>query len=385
LYMLCKFAILLLVSCLLWSWAAPVWAQNLNKSEAVSQLNQLKADIASLNKELQSTRQSWSKEQQRLKQADLAIQANSKQLLALEQQRSQQQDQIESLQLERDDYLDSLSERRDALAMQIVAAFRLGQESRLKLILNQDSPAQFARTLAYFDYFSRSQASQIQELKNVLQTLDQMQLRINAELTALNVVQTDLQATREQLQNARDERIAIVDQLGSQIISDEQRLAELQNNQADLEKILEKLSDALADIPADLGKHVSPAELKGELPMPIKGKVIHAFGQSRSAGMRWQGWMIRAGSGDQVKAVAYGRVAYSDWLRGYGLLMIIDHGDGFMTLYGQNESLRYEVGDWVEPGGVIANVGASPDGGSGLYFEIRRNSKALDPAVWLKR
>jgi septal ring factor EnvC (AmiA/AmiB activator) len=141
----------------------------------------------------------------------------------------------------------------------------------------------------------------------------------------------------------------------------------------------------LSDIPADLGKHASPAQLKGRLPKPVEGPVIHAFGQSRTAGMHWQGWLIKADSGTEVKAVAYGRVAYSDWLRGYGLLMIIDHGDGFMSLYGQNESLRYDVGDWVEGGGVISTVGTDPEGGTGLYFEIREDGKALDPAAWLKR
>lgn len=389
-YVTCKYVIfnyvtVILASCLLWGWLNQADAQSLNKSDAESQLNQLKTDIASLSKELQSTRQSWLKEQQRLKQADLEIQVNAKQLRTLEVQRGQQEQQIEDLQRDRDAYLDSLSERRDALARQIVAAFRLGQESRLKLILNQDSPAQFARTLAYFDYFSRSQASQIEELKGVLQTLDEMQSRINTELAALNVVQKDLQTTQKKLQQGHHERQEIVDQLGDQISSDEQRLTELKDNQADLEKILEKLSDALADIPADLGKHISPGEQKGKLPMPMKGRVIHAFGQSRSAGMRWQGWVIEADSGSDVEAIAYGRVAYSDWLRGYGLLMIIDHGDGFMTLYGQNESLRYEVGDWVEPGGVIATVGANPEGAWGLYFEIRKDGQALDPAAWLNR
>lgn len=376
---------MLILSFVLNGWLSAADAQPQKKSDVESQLSQLKVDIADLNKELQSARQNWTKEQKRLKQADLEIQANSKQLRSLQQQRSRQEQQIEDLQVDRDAYLDSLSERRDALSQQIVAAFRLGQESRLKLILNQDSPAQFARTLAYFDYFSRSQASQIQELKTVLLKLDEMQSQINMELLALDVVQKDLQATQEELQQGRQLRLDIVEQLSSQISSDEQRLTELKNNQSDLEKVLEKLSDALADIPADLGKHGSPAELKGKLPMPIKGRVIHAFGQSRSAGMSWQGWMIKANAGSDVKAIAYGRVAYSDWLRGYGLLMIIDHGDGFMTLYGQNESLRFEVGDWVEPGGIIATVGTAPEGVTGLYFEIRKEGKALDPAAWIKR
>lgn len=374
-----------LALCLLCGWLQSAGAQDLNKAEAEAKLNQLKNDIAELNDSLQGNRQSWTQEQQRLKAADLEIQTALKQLQKLEGQRSTHQQELDKLQIERDDYLDSLDERREQLARQIVAAFRLGQESRLKLILNQDSPALFARTLAYFDYFSRSQADQIQELKGVLQTLDEMQSRINTELSALDGVQNDLTAALQELQLGRDKRQVILNDLGNQISSEEQRLAELQNNRQDLEKIIEKLSDVLADIPSDLGRHTSPGKLKGNLPMPVDGPVTHAFGQSRSAGMRWQGWIIKATAGTEVKAIAYGRIAYSDWLRGYGLLMIIDHGDGFMSLYGQNESLRYEVGDWVEAGGVIANVGADPEGSSGLYFEIRKDSKALDPAAWLKR
>ncbi len=119
--------------------------------------------------------------------------------------------------------------------------------------------------------------------------------------------------------------------------------------------------------------------------MPVKGSVKHAYGQARSVGLSWQGWLISAASGSEVKNIAYGRVAFSDWLRGYGLLMIIDHGDGFMSLYGNNESLLHEVGDWIEPGASISTVGSSPQNGVGLYFEIRKNGKVLDPAVWIKR
>ena len=374
-----------LTFCMLLAWQCLAWAQEMNKPEAEARLNQLKADITELTESLQDNRQNWTQQQQSLKQADLEIQSALKQLRALEIKRAGHEDDLQGLHKEREVYLDSLDERRQQLARQIVAAFRMGQESRLKLILNQDSPAQFSRTLSYFDYFSRSQASQIQELKGVLQTLDQMQIGINTELSALDGVQRELDATLEGLQTSRDRRAAILDDLSKQIDSDEVRLAELQNNRQDLEKLLEKLSDALADIPADLGKHASPEELKGKLPVPVDGRVIHAFGQNRSAGMRWQGWMIKAASGTDVKAITYGRVAYSDWLRGYGLLLIIDHGDGFMSLYGQNESLRHEVGDWVEGGEVIATVGTDPDGTSGLYFEIRKDGKALDPVVWLKR
>lgn len=360
-------------------------ADEVTKAEAQSRLQRLKTEISSLRKELEDSRSRLSREQKALKSADLDIQVNVLQLRELESTRQVHDRQLASLEAEREDYLDSLRNRNDALANQIMAAYRLGRQSRLKLILNQDSPALLSRILAYYDYFSRSQASQISELKQVLVALDQMQVKINVELSSLEEVQRSQQAVLDEMTQHRNERQDIIDTLSSQISTDEVRLAELHRDQTDLETLLEKLSDVLSDIPADLGQRLGPADLKGKMPIPVKGRVRHAYGKARTAGMRWQGWLVAAASGSEVRAIAYGRVAYSDWLRGYGLLMIIDHGDGFMSLYANNESLLHEVGDWIEPGAMISTVGSTPRNGTGLYFEIRKNGKALDPAVWLKR
>jgi septal ring factor EnvC (AmiA/AmiB activator) len=359
--------------------------ERLTQAEAESRLKSLKSEIGSLKKDLESNRKAWSKEQKSLKAADLEIQASTLKLRELDSSRQEHVQSLSHLHDERDKYLDSLDQRKQELVNQLLAAYRLGRESRLKLVLNQDSPATLSRTLAYFDYFSRSQASQIHELRQVLQTLDRMQAKINTELSALDVVQKNQQATLDEIENQREDRLVISKKLSGQINSDEARLTELQQNRKDLEALLDTLSNALADIPADLGQRPGPKDLKGKLPMPVNGRVKHAYGQARSAGLSWQGWLINASSGSEVQNVAYGRVAFSDWLRGYGLLMIIDHGEGFMSLYGHNESLLHEVGDWIEPGAAISTVGSSPQNGAGLYFEIRRNGKALDPAAWLKR
>ena len=366
-------------------WMAGQAENNLTQAEAESRLIQLKSEINSLKKELDRSRSTLTGEQKALRAADLDIQANALELRKLEASRQEHDRELSDLHAERQNYLRSIDKRREVLATQIMTAYRLGRESRLKLVLNQDSPALLSRTLAYYDYFSRSQASQINELKHVLNTLDEMQVKINEELSALDAVQKSQQAVLEDMTYQRNERQAIIESLSGQIGTDEKRLAELQDNRKDLEALLEKLINVLADIPADLGKRLGPKDLKGKMPIPVKGRVKHAYGQPRTAGLRWQGWMIGAANGSEVKAIAYGRVAYSDWLRGYGLLMIIDHGDGFMSLYANNESLLHEVGDWVEPGTGISTVGTSPLNGNGLYFEIRKNGKAMDPAVWLKR
>ena len=366
-------------------WMAGKAESTLTQAEAESRLKQLKSEISSLKKELDHSRSTLSGEQKALRATDLEIQANALELRELESTRQEHDRELSALHTERQNYLHSIDKRREVLATQIMTAYRLGRESRLKLVLNQDSPALLSRTLAYYDYFSRSQASQINELKQVLNTLDEMQVKINVELSALDEVQKSQQAVLDDMTSQRNERQAIIESLSSQIDTDEKQLAELQNNRKHLETLLEKLINVLADIPADLGKRLGPGDLKGKMPIPVKGRVKHAYGQPRTAGLRWQGWMIGAANGSEVKAIAYGRVAYSDWLRGYGLLLIIDHGDGFMSLYANNESLLHEVGDWVEPGAGITTVGTSPLNGNGLYFEIRKNGKALDPAVWLKR
>jgi septal ring factor EnvC (AmiA/AmiB activator) len=358
---------------------------SLTKQEAESRLKTLKAEISNLQKELERTRTTLSGEQRTLKAADLKIQKSALKLRALESTRQLHDRELSVLHAERQNYLDSLEKRREILASQIMAAYRLGRESRLKLVLNQDSPALLSRTLAYYDYFSRSQAVQINELRQVLKTLDEMQAKINTELSALDEVQESQQAVLNDMTEQRNQRQTVIDTLSSQIDSEETRLTELQRDQQDLEALLEKLSDALADIPTDIGQQHGLVGLKGRLPIPVKGRVKQAYGQPRTAGLRWQGWLISADVGNEVKTVAYGRVAYSDWLRGYGLLVIIDHGDGFLSLYANNESLLREVGDWVEPGSKISTVGSSPLNGDGLYFEIRKDGKAMDPAVWIKR
>jgi len=384
-----------LVTAGLVSWLALGWVtsladgeltgNNLTQAEAQAQLERLRTEMKNLKRDLEGNRKAHSEQQRLLRAADLKIQSSALALRQLYTTRLRHEQGLSRLRREREDYLDSLDARKEVLTSQIIAAYRLGRGSRLKLLLNQDSPAAFSRTLAYYGYFSRSQALQILELKQVLLKLDQMQAEINTELSALDVVQRDQQAVLNEITSQRAERAIIIDSLVKQIGSDEARLMELQQNRKDLEGLLERLSNVLADIPPDLANRSGPEGLKGKLPMPVRGRVKYAYGQPRSAGLRWQGWLIRAAAGSEVINIAYGRVAFSDWLRGYGLLMIIDHGDGFMSLYGNNESLLHEEGDWLEPGVAISTVGSSARNGSGLYFEIRKNGKALDPAAWLNR
>ena len=371
---------LLLSSVLLWSQSP---AQDRGETEA--RLKELNQEIKSLQNELESGRKTVSSYQEKLKSLDLQIQRQAKAQEQLAAQQTAQQKRLDVLQTEQDNQLKELQGSNDELAKQVLSAWRLGRESRLKLILNQDSPAKLSRTLAYYDYFSAAQADQIHSIKSTLATLDENQQAIENELEAMDETlsrQAELQA---ELQQQRQQRAELIASARRELDTDQHRLDELVRNRSDLESILERLSSALADIPDNLEGALSARSQKGKLPMPVRGRVLKAYGQQREAGLRWQGWLIESSQGTRVHSVAHGRVAYADWLRGYGLLMIIDHGDEFMSLYGYNEALLVDVGDWVDAGSAIATAGSQAESLQGTYFELRSKGKAIDPASWINR
>ncbi len=359
--------------------------QNSDRERAESKLVQVLEEIDNLRERLEASRTEQHKEQGRLKKLDLEIQEANLEYRSLDRQRLGHLEELKTLEKQREDYLGSLDERMDRLADQLRSSYRNGRQSRMKLVLNQDNPVKLGRMLAYYDFLNRAQVNKISGLKEALATLEGMQQSINTELSRIAEVQKEQQDVLDQLGGQREDRKALLVELSRQIDSEESRLQELQRNRKDLEALIERLANVLADIPPDLGSHVGVAKQKGQLPMPVSGPVRHAFGQQRAGGLKWQGWLIEAIAGTEVDAIAYGRVAFADWLRGYGLLIIIDHGEGFMSLYGHNESLLREAGTWVEPGDAISVVGSNPGNDQGLYFEIRRMGKALDPAAWLTR
>jgi septal ring factor EnvC (AmiA/AmiB activator) len=362
-----------------------VVAQEPGKAEAESRLSEVTLAISELREQLESSRSDHREELARIREVDMAIQSASLEYRALEGQRQRHLEELTALQSEREIYLSSLDDRMEQLAEQVRSSYRQGSLSRLKLVLNQDNPARLGRVMAYYGFLNRAQVTKISSLKVALTTLDLLQSSIDKELSRVESVQTEQRIVLEELKQQRSAREVLLTQLSSKINSEESKLGELEQNRQDLEALLERLSNALADIPADLGSHTGIAGQRGKLPMPLKGPVKHAFGQPRAGGLSWQGWLIESPMGAESSAVAYGRMAFADWLRGYGLMIIIDHGQGFLSLYGHNESLLHEVGAWVEPGEIISIVGSNPGTDQGLYFELRKDGKAVDPAAWIAR
>lgn len=355
------------------------------RDRAEAELQRVLQEIAGIQQQIQNSRSEHKKEQAQLRQLDLAIQEVNLRYRALEKEKQSHEAELKLLEQQREDYLATLDQRLAQLAEQVRAAYQSGKQSRTRLVLNQDDPGRIGRMLAYYDYINRAQVEKIAGLREALTQLETLQKPIDAELARIAGLQQEQQEILGQLEEQRVSRSALLLQIANRIDDSQSELLEQEQNRHDLEALIEKLADVLADIPDDLEGHSGIAQQKGRLAMPVKGPVRHAFGQGRGAALNWQGWLIGADAGTEVKAIAYGRVAFADWLRGYGLLIIIDHGDGYMTLYGHNESLLHDAGEWVNAGDAISVVGSNPGSGQGVYFELRRNGKAVDPAVWLAR
>ncbi len=271
-----------------------------------------------------------------------------------------------------------------ALGRQLTLAYRQGGQSRLKLLLNQDDPRQFQRHLAYHGYLTRARVNAQDELVEAMGRLENNRLELEEERSSLEHLADRQEQEIETLEQARGEREAALAQLDQRIRSREEELEQARSDEAELSALLDQLAAALADIPPEL-EVPSIEELRGQLPHPLEGTIRQRFGDSRAGELSWNGWLITAEQGSDVRAVGHGRVAYADWLRGYGLILIVDHGDEFMSLYAHNEALLRDVGDWVRPGDVIATVGNS--GGVsevGLYFELRKAGRPVNPRQWLE-
>lgn len=335
------------------------------------QVSQGQAERDRLTRQLRSTEESVGRAQAALDDLRQQRAAGATRRLQLQGQRHQ---------LETD-----LAGNRDALAGQLRAAYVTGREEPLKLLLNQGDPAQAGRMFVYYSYFSRARALKIQAIEADLQRIGQLDDQLQAEDAKLAGLQQAQQAQVFALKQARSQRMQVLASISAQTQTRAARLTRLQHQRSDLESLLAQLRRATASLPPeDLGN--SPfAHLRGRLPRPVAGSIIERYGQVRAGGLKWQGDLFATQRGAPVRAVSQGRVVYADWLAGLGLLIIIDHGDGYMSLYGHNDRLYEAVGQQVAAGQIIARAGDS--GGSArpeLYFEIRREGEPLDPRSWLR-
>jgi septal ring factor EnvC (AmiA/AmiB activator) len=277
-------------------------------------------------------------------------------------------------------------ELRAGLEQDARAAYVAGRQDFVKLVLNEDDPARLARVAVYYRYLTRARTERMRRIRASLARLDDIEHDVrdrDRELSALRATQAE---GLLELERARRERAILLTDLNREVVSRSREIERLRADQARLERLIGELTSAMPDIPPAADRSARFAALRGRLALPVRGRITAHFGEEKGLGdLRWRGIVIEAPESREVAAVARGRVAYAGWLRGFGLLLILDHGDGYMTLYGHNQALLHDVGDWVEAGQAIASVGSTGDASRpGVYFEIRHHGEPSDPSQWFR-
>ncbi|EXF91308.1 peptidase M23 [Pseudomonas fluorescens HK44] len=406
------------------------------RAQTQQQLDATRQDIAELKKLLGKLQEEKSGVQKDLKGTETEMGKLEKQVDALQKELKKSESEIQRLDGEKKKLQSARIEQQRLIAIQARAAYQNGRQEYLKLLLNQQNPEKFARTLTYYDYLSQARLEQLKNFNETLRQLANVEKDIALQQAQLLVQKSSLDSQRDELDKVRQERQQVLAKLNDDVKARDQKLQAREQDQADLSKVLKTIEETLArqareaeearqkaliaqqeaekkrlreaqaraeatDAPRKPAKPAPGAlvssagesfggpfaSARGKLPWPVDGRLLARFGETRGddARTKWDGVMISASAGSQVHAVHGGRVVFADWLRGAGLLVILDHGNGFLSLYGHNQTLLKAAGDVVKAGESISTVGNS--GGQdtpALYFAIRQQGHPSDPAQWCR-
>lgn len=373
---------LLLGACLL---AAGSASAQTEEEQARADLEQLQQQIELVSRELASARTQLSDQQEQLRAAELRLGQLQREISANLEAIATTEDELNVLGARQQELEQARDTQQVRIGTELRAAWQMGQQGTLKVLLSQESPHTVARAMAYYRYFFHARNNLVAEYRATLEELIAVRARSEAAAEELLAQRAALEAQRQEVLASRQEREQLIASLAASISSQDQELQQLQRDRQELEELLEAIARAVVEL--QLPEDYQPfASVRGTLAWPVDGRRGNSFGASRGTGsMRWHGINLAAEEGTAVRAIHHGRVVYADWLRGSGLLLILDHGDGYMSLYAHNQSLLKEVGEWVAPGTPISTVGNS--GGLdqyGLYFEIRKDGRPVDPVVWCR-
>jgi septal ring factor EnvC (AmiA/AmiB activator) len=352
-------------------------------AKAEAQLRDIRAEIERVRSQVQRDAAERERLARRLRDAEQSATAARAERDRLRREQAERVQRRAELALEKRERETELEGERAALAAQMRAAYMIGREEPLKLLLNQRDPARAGRMFAYYGYFGRARAGQIARIENFVARIAELDAELEAEQARLADLETRQRGEVERLDKARAERGEVLASLTAEARSRAASLDRLRREQAALEKLLRELRRAIEKFPSD---SKSPfARMRGKLAWPTTGRVIARYGQTRAGGLKWDGVLLSTTRGAPVRAVYHGRVIYADWLAGLGLLVILDHGDGYLSLYGHNEQIYRKVGERVTAGDPVAAAGdtggrSSPE----LYFEIRRAGRPVSPIPWFR-
>lgn len=350
-----------------------------------AELKQVRGRIDSIRRAIHADAERRDALAGQVKEAELKIQSARERLSDVRARRIASENRLAELKNEQATTSKRIDAERKALGAEVKVAYMNGRQEQLKLLLNQQDPAQLGRMMAYYGYFGRARAERITAISEHLAHLELIAENIAGETQKLRDLEAAQARDVKLLAGARDQRARTLAQVQSKIKTRNDELSKLQREAQALEKLVEELRRAIEEFP-ELAEQPFQ-RVKGKLPWPVKGSLLARFGQTRAGGpLKWQGVVIGADRGTQVRSPYYGRVVYADWLPGLGLLVVVDHGGGYMSLYGHNEQVYRRVGDRVSPGDALSAVGdAAGLGRPGLYFEIRKGREPLDPGTWLMK
>ena len=356
-------------------------------------LDALRVRIEELRAKIAEAEESRMEARDQLRDSERAMSEASRALRALAGRRAAAQRDLDTL-LRRGQALETeIASRREGLGRLLTLRYLNGEQSALKLLFSGEEPGRIARELHYYGYVSRAQAEFIGELRSSLARLKELEARTRERNAEIAAIESAGRTERAALIKQQEERRKVLVRVSSQLRAQRREVQQLERDESRLSRLVEELGRVIAAtpllrnerVPEPGGAEGSLSGLKRGLRLPIRGVLTNRFGAQRpSGGPSWKGLFIRSPSGQEVRAVASGRVVFADWLRGFGNLLIIDHGKGYLTIYGNNESVLKQVGEPVRTGDAVATVGAS--GGnmeSGLYFEVRHEGKAFDPMRWV--
>lgn len=347
------------------------------------QLERLRARIQSLTADIERDRSKRNTSQKALETIERRIADINTKLLDTRKQLEQRNQRIQRLTTDYQRHQQRLTQQTDKFGRLVYATYVMGRQGYIKMLLNQEDPTRLGRAITYYRYFARARAQQIAQINQTLETLQDLKQRLDTEKRELQELEWSQVRTRQTLQETRRERELLIGRLNQRIVSQGQELESLRRDERRLQRLLDELTAMMRDIPPKIRTDIQFGQMRGKLHLPVRGQIGARFNDPKKGNMRWNGLFLNAPEDQTVRAVFHGRIAFADWLRGFGLLLIIDHGDGYMSLYSHNKVLYKQVGDWVDTGEPVAAVGTS--GGlteAGLYFEIRHNGKPRNPLIW---
>ncbi len=363
--------------------ALPATQSAADASKTEAELQAVKSEIERVTRQVSEEQVERDRLSRELRTAEVSVGKAREGLDSVRRGRAERASRRTALATERKAREADVAQNRTALAGQLRAAYLIGREEPLKLLLNQKDPERAGRMFVYYSYFGRARAEQIHGIENDVQAIAALDEQVQAEDAKLAELEKQQRADLMELEQAREKRSGVLASLTAESNSHAQSLERLKSQQGGLEKLLRELRRAIEKFPID--NNDAFAHLRGKLAWPVGGKLMARFGEPRAGGVKWDGVLVATERGAPVRAVYGGRVIYADWLPGLGLLTIVDHGEGYMSLYGHNERLYKAVGERVSAGDTLGAAGDS--GGSNrpeLYFEIRKGGKAVDPRPWFR-